>query len=397
MDRKYVNTGFLVIGLLVVLISSPASAQNVREVNIYGTWFSGLGAIETQAQSDYNCSGFAWNYDGWNGSRHQWSTDSSCDPGPRQFVAWMFEAACFNGDPVDPQYACDAPPACDGSLFGQEFGWITGDGSTAPATLCDDESNGSGCSLTRSGISVGIGNKWGAMYTYSDQSCGSEPTADEPTDENCISTGDLVYCSDTNNDNGNCGTVNGEYVCLDSVPDGGCIFTADGQAICDGGAVAGTPDETIGDGDGNNFDVFGNGTGGGGTATGTDDGTVANRGTNGQGPGGNGDGGEQPGDCDGTNCTGTLPDDNEAVDDFGTLFGSFYGRVENAPLIAAYAGLSGSMPAGSCSGFNRRRSTHDGRALPSLADRRANLATGHARAVVTTRRFDRSEGLAWTF
>jgi hypothetical protein len=42
----------------------------------------------------------------------------------------------------------------------------------------------------------------------------------------------------------NCGTVNGEHMCLDSVPSGDCMLLGGGGAVCTEGA-AGVPTDGI--------------------------------------------------------------------------------------------------------------------------------------------------------
>ena len=209
----------------------------------------------------------------------------------------------------------------------------------APATMCQ-----SGCSFVQSAPRVSYDGGYIGFYAVTGACSGPDDPAEDGL--NCVSNGASSYCLDPGATT-NCGTVNGEYICLDTVPPGSCILLANGDAVCASGATTETPDLEldIDDGQGgtetigvHNGGVSGDGSGG--AVPGTDD-------TDGDGvPGGSGGSGD--GSCEGSVCDGDLPADNEAVDDFSTLFTSFWSRVEAAPIVQAVDGLAGSMPAGSC-------------------------------------------------
>ena len=221
----------------------------------------------------------------------------------------------------------------------------SGNGSP-PATRCDNS-----CASQREGAGLLMGGGWYAEYSITGTCGPSEETNDGAVDgANCIQTaGGTQYCADTAGTPGaNCGTVNGEYVCLAEVPPGNCLFTPGGQAICDGSSQANAPDETI-TVDGGSIDVYQDATttggtaGGNGTSTGTgtgDNGTTAGTSTGGDGLGGDGEG-----------ATGVLPGENETVCEFDQCFANFYSRVQAAPIVAASSGMVGTLPAGTCSGF----------------------------------------------
>ncbi len=347
----------LAAGLLVCIVLAAVEAQAQtstlqweREGNIcYG--FQSCGVLAVDEVQTENCSGFslvAAVSDGW----PQWldagnapytnirvlvtcTNDSgSWNYGPK-FFNWSGDIGeCY----LDANNEIECPGECPLAV-GEKV--IKSGSGTAPSNRCDGN-----CAFTKSGAGITMSGGYMAWYQVNGN-CGSETGDGAQDNQNCLRTaGGTTYCLDTNTPDENCGTVNGEYVCLDGVPDGNCVFTPNGQAICDGGSQTNTPDETIST-DSNDLDVFGDGntggtSGGSGNTSGTDDvgGTPG-------GGGGTGDGG-QPGDCDGTNCQGQLPGANEAVDDFGTLFSNFYGRVEAAPVIAAFGGIPGSLPSGSC-------------------------------------------------
>ncbi|MEM8684361.1 MAG: hypothetical protein AAGF72_13070 [Pseudomonadota bacterium] len=187
---------------------------------------------------------------------------------------------------------------------------------------------------------------WIAQFAVTG-SCGADDTTAQDG-LNCVSNGVASFCMDPTAQT-NCGTVNGQYVCLDTVPQGNCVFLSNGDSVCGQGATTETPDleVEIDDGQGGT-ETIGIHTGGvssdgsGGVVPGTDD-------TDGDGlPGGPGGSGDGDGSCDGPGCQGDVPSENEAVDDFGTLFSTFWGRVEAAPIVQSFTGIAGSMPVGAC-------------------------------------------------
>jgi len=196
---------------------------------------------------------------------------------------------------------------------------------TPPATRCD---NGCGMDVQASVI---FPDGYVAGYAITGN-CSPDTGDGAQEGLNCISsTSGTTYCVDPGDLN--CGTVNGEYVCLDSVPPGNCILTPDGQAICEGGSQTDPADSTFEDGNGNSFDVYTDGDTG--QTTGGSDDTGGSVGAAG-GP-------------EGESLTpGSLPADNEAVDGFGDATLGFWARIEAAPIIAAITAIPLSLPAGSC-------------------------------------------------
>jgi len=291
-------------------------------------------------------------YAGIFSNEHKWTYSISCthnstgtDTLTTGGTVWADVNSCDDGsDPLSDGTCADPAPECPFST-GEQF--IKSGNGTAPAGFCDQ-----GCSFSPSagGANISMDGGWMGMYEVGG-SCSPDDGSPPDTDLNCLVTSSgTQYCADTTSPQ-NCGTVNGEYTCLEAVPPGNCIFTAGGQAVCDGGSQTDVPDDTITDGDGNEYDVYADGNTGGtdggtGTSSGTDD-------ANGDGISDtDGTGDTQPGDCDGTNCAGTVPGANEAVDGFAGQFATFYGRVESSPLIGSFSGLAGSLPTGSCTGVD---------------------------------------------
>lgn len=270
-------------------------------------------------------------------------TDNGNDAFTAQGVIYAdITDTCVEGEFDTATGECIVPEECP-FFEGMQF-IKSGDGNP-PASICQ-----SGCTLSPApGPSIRMGGGYMQMFEITG-SCSPSDSSVPPTGNNCIQTSDgTQYCADPASTE-NCGTVNGEYVCIDAVPEGNCIFTPTGQAICDGGSQTNPPDTTIEDGDGNDVDVYSDGNTGG-----TDGGTGTSSGTNDADGDGNPDGGlgsDESDECDGGACDGDAMPELEAVDGFGDLFVAFYDDVEASPLIASYSGLAESLPAGSCTTFD---------------------------------------------
>lgn len=359
-ERQALNTAFFILGLVIAMAIGMQDARAADE-------FTGLSPTDSTALSGGSVADVieqarvihdAWclstwpahangarvesgpSYLGVSGGEHRWFYELTCQrisgSSPLSTVSdhvYADEDSCPDG--ADPTSGGECPATC--AVLGLTF-FKQGIGS-APASLCDQ-----GCSFVADGANIAMGGGWMGNYTATG-SC-SPDDGGISTGLNCLQTsGGTQYCADTTA-TGNCGTINGEYVCLDSVPEGNCILTPFGQAICDEGSQTNTPDETIElDSDTGGVDVYESGNTGGTPTAGTDD-------TDGDGnPGGPGDD-DGEGECEGESCFGELPGDNEEVGAFGDLFSGFYARVEGAPLVAAFDAIPGSMPTGACSGFD---------------------------------------------
>lgn len=329
--------GAVYTGESVSAVLAPLPADAVAQCNASFPSIPVTGAIKTGP-----------NYGGIYQGEHRWSGTVGCvrdDNGGDLFLngytVYADVDSCDDGSDPLPDGTCPVVENCP-FVVGEVF--IKSGAGARPAGFCDQ-----GCSFTQDGPSNQYQDGWIGAYSVSG-SC-SPSDADPPdTGLNCIeTTAGNQHCLDPTAQE-NCGTINGEYLCLGAAPQGGCIFTPNGQAICEGGSQTNSPSETITDQDGNDYDVFPNGNtggdlGGNGSTTGTND-------TDGDGiPGGTGTGEEQ-GECDGSNCIGVLPGANETVDTFGDQFSSFYSRIENSPLLSAYDNFIGQVPAGTCTGVD---------------------------------------------
>lgn len=274
---------------------------------------------------------------GGSSSTYACATNSTLWQGSGPTLAYRTCSAGYS-NLCDWYYWNEVNPACDGTLpepcpaecpFVDGESFIKSGSGSPPASIC----NG-GCNLVQNGPNIAMDGGYTGSYSVQGSCSGGDPDPpDALTDNlNCVSSSNgTQYCVDPNATE-NCGTVNGEYVCLNSIPDGACIFTGSGQAICNNVSAANTPADTITDPDGNSFDVFPNGTGGqagGGATPGTND-------SDGDGqPGSVGDGsgeGTCPSweDCDETHSGGLadIPDDGC---DFGCIMGAFWTDINAGP------------------------------------------------------------------
>lgn len=245
---------------------------------------------------------------------------------------------------------CPPDPCLD--TEGQEQ-QLSGDGSSVPDTACHQ-----GCGFTPVGVGAALGGIWVSKAVGIGQSCPDiTPTS---AGANCISGAGGRVCA--SKPGSQCGTINGEMVCLDNVPEGNCMLLAGGGAICSStagtppapttsdGETPATPDATLtntssGTGGGgsttNNYNYYGNGT------VGSSGSPVTGAG-NGDGPDGEGEGeepGEEPEACEGVEeCVGGLGE----LEGIEGSTSAFMARVEGSPLVSAVSGIGSSIPAGEC-------------------------------------------------
>lgn len=113
-----------------------------------------------------------------------------------------------------------------------------GTGEWAGESLCRTETHDGPapvkCGARRAGVGVQYGDGWFGQIVFDGSSCGlNELDVDvHEGGPNCVTgPGGQVCISKTEK---NCGTFNGESVCLDDVPPGRCVLLGNGGAICDG-------------------------------------------------------------------------------------------------------------------------------------------------------------------
>lgn len=272
-------------------------------------------------------------------TRCEYSNGGSNTYGPKAFFASMSaveDAGCtVDGSGV---ITCEEPTNCP-FVNGEKF-FKQGSG-TAPDNLNDQE-----CAFEKCGANISMDGGWMGNYCVTGNAEGGDD--DVTTGLNCVQTsGGTQYCADTTMQDENCGTINGEYVCLGSVPDGACTFFGSGSAICTSGSQTNTPDETITDQDGNEFDLFESGdTGGTAGGSGSTSGTTDNNGDGVADTGAQGEG-DCPAweDCDETHSGSVpgIPDDG--CPDFNCINQNFWNTVSQGPLMStvnSYSFQSGS-------------------------------------------------------
>lgn len=128
--------------------------------------------------------------------------------------------------------ATECPPTC-AELSGTTK-TFSGSSGGIPASICSG-----GCAYEKSGIGVQMGGQWAMPFKASGQSCSSTPSTPAPPGEKCITgSSGMEYCHNPTG-GGNCGFVNGEFVCLKNIKNNGCKVMSDGSRVC--GKDAGTP------------------------------------------------------------------------------------------------------------------------------------------------------------
>lgn len=257
--------------------------------------------------------------------------------------------------------ACvDPPPGCEpGGDLGFTFSKQV-DPSTA-GDLCMT-GYGGGCLATKTG-GVCAGTSWCSTgYKLTDQACtGGEGTDGAPVGptevEKCVTEGGVRTCAKPVNDE-IVASVDGNTVDLDAITPEGCFSFGSGGVVCGDSATAPpAPDDGVTPGTvatatgavsnsaGDTVNYYNS------TVVNNSGGPVETEGAPQPESSGSGDGsGEGLGECEGSECDGALPGDNEEVAGFGDLTSDFLDRVEAAPLIAAITGLGGTAPAASCEG-----------------------------------------------
>lgn len=255
---------------------------------------------------------------------------------------------------------CYTPPDCDDQAGLEADRYFADSGPGGAICANPPGSEALECSAlvaNPSGVRACAGGECFARLVFTGDQCGAEPDAsgetliDEPGNQNCVAGGGITFCAPQTSTN--CGTVNGQSVCLDSVPPGRCTFLGNGGMVCAAGATGAPTEEdgvTPAEPDGTftaesedaaeeDYEYFGPG-------------TVANSGTPVSGPSsseGSEDEGEEPGgECDEPGaCVGVVPELGE-TETVGEATSAFLAAIEGTPLIAAAMSIGTSMPPGEC-------------------------------------------------
>lgn len=118
-----------------------------------------------------------------------------------------------NGDPDQPEY-------CEST---QGVTIQAGGDGEAPTYACINT-----CQY-RTKTAIWTTNEWYGDVEGTGAICTSVDAA--PTSENCIEQGGTKLCYKT--ETTNCGTFNGQTICLDTIPPGNCTMISGGSFICD--------------------------------------------------------------------------------------------------------------------------------------------------------------------
>lgn len=140
-----------------------------------------------------------------------------CPPDPCEAAAAL----------ASPNLTAGARPAPSGQLCssddGQGHGFSGGD-------------YGYGCEVVKvgAGMTSPDSGHWFGGIRYTGQSCTGTPDATPNSTANCVATASGAVCVDKSAKN--CGSFNGERVCLDTIPAGNCTILASGGAVCESSA-----------------------------------------------------------------------------------------------------------------------------------------------------------------
>jgi hypothetical protein len=297
------------------------------------------------------------------------------------------ESRCANGrahsyrvDPADGGDRRTFRGCTDGCLYGSgPAGYClpeptpeTCEAKTNKYAITVQDANGifppdcyAGCEIIPSGVIINLAPSGtpSQSYIFNGATCGTVTQVTDAADDNgCITSDSNVVCASETVPN--CGTFNGELICVDDVPGNGCIETPNGQNMCV--STAETPPQPDNGNPGQQANPDGtvttvthtynyyNST----TSSGSSDQTPDTS----QIPGQISDPDLDPhtnegesgdifdGDCDPTiqNCQ---PGDLPGLEDTKTISQStsdFMNRVSGSPIITSVKNLSASVPQANC-------------------------------------------------
>lgn len=218
-------------------------------------------------------------------------------------------------------------------------------------------------------IISGLGAAGNMMMAESTgEACAQSTESSTPTDTaECMSVAGVGYVCAEPSEGKDCGSVNGDLVCVTEIQNG-CVGYGSGASACTSTSATppkpdnGTPGDpatpttnfTYGSTTINYYNSsIVNNSSTGATNTGTVGGEATETGNTSGGGGGSGEEGE--GECmPGEECAGDLPAQGSAgeCDDFTACFSSFLGRVQGAPILEAVNGVSAAFPTGACPAWN---------------------------------------------
>lgn len=144
------------------------------------------------------------------------------------------------------------PGPCDAGAGSEAFARWDG-ASPEDEEVCGHNSSGAACKWTLQPSNVAVGVAGGSMlgnWQQTNEEC-AEGDAHDSADVSqsggvaCIAAGSDIVCAHDGVGE-NCGTFNGQEVCLGDAPPGHCTFFGDGSAVCDPDApTPPTPDNGV--------------------------------------------------------------------------------------------------------------------------------------------------------
>lgn len=293
-----------------------------------------------------------------------WSFGNQCSTIGKQWDSTYAGCAevCVAPDTLNTTTGlCEAPPDCslfEGTQVDRFFPDATVGGDICASPPGDEVTGCEALVASPTGMAACAGGECFARVVFTGDQCGGEPDAtgedlvDEPGDMNCVSGDGVTVCAAQ--DSQNCGTVNGETVCLNGIPPGRCTFLGDGGMVCASSASAppaptemdgmtpATPDGTFsarGDDEAEqDFDYFGPGAvqASGSATSGTSQ------------TGSLDEGSEEGGACEEEgSCPGVLPELGE-TSTIAEATGAFLDAIEASPIVSAATSIGASWPVGEC-------------------------------------------------
>jgi len=365
-------------------------------------WF---GATGTYATGTAACAAEALHLDATHGSDYSFSVTSATPAGAP--LSSSDNLVCDFGESFQGGAATDFPdgaaaagvagacPASCASNVGKVFSLYVGGGTVAPAGsgMCGSD----GCAYTAVNVPRMLAASDGSGHqmilqdgTATGAACSAasgppSPQSAQPGNQTdngvpnstCVSQSGNIACMSQSAAGKNCGTYNGDQVCVADVPAGSCVQYASGGVACtqSTGATAassppapdnGTPGQpapptetvTTSQGVTNYYGAATvKGSTGAAVTKGAGVGGVATGGTGGGGTG-TGSSGSGPGDCmlqpgepgadDPAGCNGTTPSLARS-DTVQSNIQGLYSGIAASPIVSALAAISSSVPsAGSC-------------------------------------------------
>jgi hypothetical protein len=233
-----------ILSLIVLLFAFPAWSQETCPVYTVGT----VQVLTTASSKVAACQGAVGKcspgmcgipgISGTSGGVYDEVDGNSCK--------WHWTSNTGVNFPKSFAIVTGSGPCPDCSEFeGQKKGVKWPDSGVNPgSSLCKDV-GGKSCTMTAAPVAVCLGGNCYNTYSYSGAGCSSAPPPPEVVEASdtekgeCIGVSSGTACVAYDRNAENCGTVNGQPLCLGKVPDGKCLFVGGAGVACD--SSAGSP------------------------------------------------------------------------------------------------------------------------------------------------------------